>query len=166
MFRLLFLLFFIVPVVEIALFIQIGGVIGVIPTLALIALTALIGVALLRRQGLATLARIQEHLERGEIPALEMLEGMLLLLAGAFLLTPGFFTDTLGFLALTPSLRRVAALWLFTHADMIVTTRAGAGHRGGRVYEGEYRREGPGAGLPGPASDNTEKTDKKIPPRP
>ena len=69
MFRLLFLLFLIVPAIEIALFIEIGGVIGVIPTLLLIVVTAALGVVLLRVQGIRTLIRVQESLHRGEIPA-------------------------------------------------------------------------------------------------
>ena len=148
MFRLLFLLFLIVPAIEIALFIQIGGVIGVFSTLLLILVTAILGVVLLRMQGLITLVRVQESLDRGEIPAIEMIEGILLLLCGAFLLTPGFFTDTIGFAVLVPAVRRSLALWLLSHFNII--THIGGGPRGPDVYsdsqghrtiEGEFHRK-------------------------
>jgi UPF0716 protein FxsA len=149
MFRLLFLLFLIVPAIEIALFIEIGGVIGVIPTLLLIVFTAALGVVLLRLQGMRTLVRVQESLNRGEIPAIEMLEGMMLLISGAFLLTPGFFTDAVGFAVLVPVVRTRAAMWLLSHAD-VIKFRSGGGPGGPDVYtdqrghhtiEGEYQRK-------------------------
>jgi len=149
MFRLLFLLFLIVPAIEIALFIEIGGVIGVIPTLLLIVVTAALGVVLLRLQGMRTLVRVQESLNRGEIPAIELLEGMLLLISGAFLLTPGFFTDAVGFAVLVPAVRRSVAMWLLSHAD-VIKFRSGGGPGGPDVYtdtrghhtiEGEYQRK-------------------------
>ena len=149
MFRLLFLLFLIVPAIEIALFIQIGGVIGVFPTLFLILVTAVLGVVLLRLQGLITLVRVQESLNRGEIPAIELVEGMLLVVSGAFLLTPGFFTDTVGFAVLMPAVRRSAALWLLSHVN-IMTFGGGAppggpnvhtDSRGHHTIEGEFQRK-------------------------
>ncbi len=149
MFRLLFLLFLIVPAIEIALFIQVGGIIGVIPTLLLIVTTAVIGAALLRVQGLATMVRVQENLRRGEIPAVELIEGMLLLVSGAFLLTPGFFTDIVGFLALLPAIRRNTAIWLLLRTNIVKA--AGSSHphgpdtyadsHGHHVIEGEYQRK-------------------------
>jgi UPF0716 protein FxsA len=150
MFRILFLLFLIVPAIEIALFIEVGGVIGVFPTLFLILVTAIVGVVLLRLQGMITLTKVQENLNRGEIPAVELVEGLLLLIAGAFLLTPGFFTDTLGFAVLVPAIRRSVALWLLSHVD-IVSSRGGGFHRHGpdiytdekghHTIEGEYHRK-------------------------
>ncbi len=101
-----YLLFFIVPIVEMYLLISIGGRIGALPTVALVMLTAVIGVFLLKRQGLATFARAQQRLQEGAVPAEEMLEGVGLALAGAFLLTPGFVTDAAGFLLLLPPLRQ------------------------------------------------------------
>jgi UPF0716 protein FxsA len=151
MFRLLFLLFLIVPAIEIALFIEIGGVIGVIPTLFLILVTAIAGVVLLRLQGMITLIRVQENLNRGEIPAIELVEGLLLLISGAFLLTPGFFTDTVGFAVLIPAVRRSVALWLLSHLNIISFHsggRPGPGgpdvhtdSRGHHTIEGEYERK-------------------------
>ncbi|RMD70191.1 MAG: FxsA family protein [Gammaproteobacteria bacterium] len=105
-------LFIILPLIEIFLFIKVGGVIGALPTVLLVVATAVAGIALLRHQGLSTLRRAQRELERGEMPALSLLEGAALLVAGVLLLTPGFLTDTLGFLLLIPPLRRRFVLWL------------------------------------------------------
>ncbi|HBS41581.1 MAG TPA: exlusion protein FxsA, partial [Oceanospirillales bacterium] len=101
----LFILFVIIPVIEITVLIKVGGFLGLFPTIGLILLTAMIGVTLLRVQGLSTLMRASESMQRGGLPAKEMAEGFLLALAGALLLTPGFVTDTFGFLLLTPGIR-------------------------------------------------------------
>ncbi len=107
----LFLLvaFIAMPLAEIAVFIQVGGVIGVGWTLALIVLTALIGAWMLRWQGFMVLRRAQEELRHDRIPVLEVFEGLCLVLAGALLLTPGFITDALGALLLVPPVRA----WLY-----------------------------------------------------
>ena len=149
MFRLLFLLFLIVPAIEIALFIEIGGIIGVFATLSLILVTAIVGVALLRIQGLATIARVQGQLNQGQLPATEMLEGLMLLVSGAFLMTPGFFTDTVGFLILIPAIRRSVAHWFLSHADLmfkgqIINAQNETFHKrpdGHHTIEGEFRRK-------------------------
>jgi UPF0716 protein FxsA len=144
----LLLLFFTVPLVEIYVLIEVGGVIGAWPTIALVVLTAVIGAALIRAQGLATISRVQQELERGELPAVSIIEGALLLVAGALLLTPGFVTDTIGFLILVPPLRR-RAVEAFVARRLVVTGgRDGTG--GPRVIEGEFRREDDEP--PGPAS--------------
>lgn len=104
--QLLFIIFLVVPLVEIWLLIEVGSVIGALWTVILVVLTAVVGAALVRAQGLATLARTQAQLRAGELPALEMCEGVALIVAGALLLTPGFFTDTVGFALLIPPLRR------------------------------------------------------------
>lgn len=114
MFPLIAFCFLLVPVVEIYLLIQVGQVIGAGWTIVLVVLTAVIGVWLLRVQGLSTLTRAQRRLQENELPAREILEGMALVVAGAFLLTPGFFTDTIGFLLLFPPTR----IWL---ASLVVT---------------------------------------------
>lgn len=137
----LFLLFLLVPLAEVYLLIQVGGVIGALPTVGAVVFTALLGAFLVRRQGLATLHRAQAAVHQGAVPALEVFEGILLLVAGALLLTPGFFTDALGFLALVPPLRR--ALFLALSRRVVVReVRPGADGNGRpRVIEGEYRRE-------------------------
>lgn len=98
-------LFIAVPLVEIAVFIKLGGIIGLGWTLALIVLTALAGTALLRQQGLATLRRAQENMARNEMPIRELFDGACLLVAGVLLLTPGFVTDAVGALLLIPPVR-------------------------------------------------------------
>jgi UPF0716 protein FxsA len=103
---LLFAVFLSVPLIEVWLLVKVGSLIGAGWTIFLVVLTAVIGAALVRAQGLSTLARSQELLHRGELPAVELLEGAALLIAGALLLTPGFLTDTVGFLLLLPPLRR------------------------------------------------------------
>ncbi|WP_430461763.1 FxsA family protein [Thalassolituus sp. LLYu03] len=102
----LFLIFIVLPVVELAVLIKVGSHIGVLWTLLLIFLTATIGVTLLRAQGLATLMRASRKLEEGAVPAAELAEGFLLALAGALLITPGFVTDAIGFSLLVPGVRQ------------------------------------------------------------
>ena len=106
------LLFIAVPIIEIALFIRIGGLIGLWPTLGIVVLTAILGPAMLRQQGLRTLNGLQDQLRRGSDPSPLLLEGALLLVGGVLLLTPGFFTDAVGFALLVPQLRAQAAAWL------------------------------------------------------
>ncbi|MFQ5624538.1 MAG: FxsA family protein, partial [Paracoccaceae bacterium] len=107
----LFLIFVTVPIVEIALFIEIGGWLGLFPTLAVVVLTAMAGTALVRQQGLATLARLQHSLSRGEDPVGHIAHGALILVAGVLLLTPGFFTDALGIAFLIPAIRQALIAW-------------------------------------------------------
>jgi UPF0716 protein FxsA len=94
-----------VPILEIAMFIEVGGRIGLWSTIAIVILTAVIGTALLRFQGLATLFRASEALQAGQFPMTEVFDGLCLVVAGALLLTPGFFTDAVGFLLFVPPLR-------------------------------------------------------------
>ena len=144
--RILLLAFLLVPLAEIYVLIQVGSVIGALATVALVVFTAILGATLIRAQGLATVARIRASLDRGEVPAVEILEGACLLVAGALLLTPGFVTDTVGFLLLLPMLRRSMILGLLEHG-VIRSTHPGKAQRGsgsagpGQVIEGEYRRE-------------------------
>jgi len=152
MLRILFLLILIVSLLEIVLFVEIGGIIGPFWTIVSVVMTALIGAVLLRIQGLMTLMRAQQNLEQGRMPHLELVEGVILLLAGAFLLTPGFFTDTVGFLVLVPGFRRAVAAWLLRQASVFMASGGlGPGgpagpavHRradGHYTIEGEARRE-------------------------
>ena len=110
---LILLLFIGVPLAEIAVFIKVGEAIGIAATVVLVILTAVIGVALLKRQGLAALADAQKALDAGRVPVDAVTDGVCLLLAGAFLLTPGLITDVVGFLLLVPGFRRGLARWLF-----------------------------------------------------
>ena len=101
----LFFLFVAVPIIEIALFIQVGGVIGLWPTLAIVVLTALAGTMLMRTQGVQALQRLQATLAEGGDPSGALVHGALILVAGVLLLTPGFFTDALGITLLIPPAR-------------------------------------------------------------
>ncbi len=94
-----------VPIVEIMLFIEIGGRIGVWSTVAVVVLTAIAGTALLRYQGLNTLTRAQAQLDQGRFPMAELFDGLCLLAAGLVLLTPGFLTDAIGALLFLPPVR-------------------------------------------------------------
>ena len=98
-------LLLVVPILEIGVFILLGGQIGVINTLLGIVLTALIGTILLRRQGFALLSQAQNQMDQGRVPGKELAHGVMLLAAGLLLLTPGFVTDTFGFLLLVPPFR-------------------------------------------------------------
>lgn len=101
-----------IPVLEIAVFITVGGRIGLWPTLAIIVLTAMIGAALVRHQGIAVIGRVQQSLDAGRFPVAEVFDGLCLLVAGALLLTPGFVTDAFGFLLLVPRVRAALRAWL------------------------------------------------------
>jgi len=144
-FLILLALFFIIPIIEIYLLIEVGSLIGSLPTIFLVVFTAVLGAWLLRLQGFSTLNRVRQTLEKGSIPAIEMLEAAMLLIAGALLLTPGFFTDTIGFLCLVPSIRRPVALWCFKRIFRFSTPpgngRYGRQSEDRKIIEGEYRRE-------------------------
>lgn len=144
---LILLLFIGVPIVEIAVFIEVGGRIGLWPTLGIVILTAILGTAMLRQQGLSTLFRLRQKLEDDQLPVREVFDGLCLLIAGALLLTPGFVTDALGFLLFVPPFRawlgRHIADWFIAHGEVHVHTAGpGAGRRppsgGGPVIDGEY----------------------------
>ncbi len=141
-----------VPLVEIAVFIQVGGWIGLGPTLVLVILTAILGTWQLRAQGLATLLRAREQVERGALPGREIFDGACLLVAGALLLTPGFVTDAAGFLLFLPTFRDMLRALLARHVQGSMEARyfvdgqeAGPGggggpdQPGGPVIDGEYR---------------------------
>lgn len=140
-FSILLAIFLVVPLVEIYLLIKIGGIIGAPWTIFLVVFTALLGAFLVRSQGFSTLRRIQANLDAGELPAMELLEGVFLLVAGALLLTPGFFTDAVGFACLTPPLRR--ALIRYAVGRGLIRASGDAGRRQpnrGQTLEGDYRR--------------------------
>ena len=135
--RLLLIALLVVPLAEIYVLIEVGSEVGAVAAVALVVLTAVVGAALMRAQGLATLLRARAAMARGETPALEMLEGAVILVAGALLLTPGFLTDAVGFACLVPSVRQRLLL------AAVRLRPAGPGRgpaRGRRVIEGEYRR--------------------------
>jgi UPF0716 protein FxsA len=103
----LFLIFVIVPVIELTLLIKVGSVIGTLNTITIILLTALIGAYLVRLEGLGVLYRIQKNMSEGIFPAEELINGVMILVAGALLLTPGFLTDLIGFMMVFPVSRNI-----------------------------------------------------------
>lgn len=152
--RLPLLLFIVVPFVEIMLLLKVSEHIGALPTIALVLLTAFIGVNLLKRQGLSTLLRFQERVQSGEIPAQEIVEGMLIAFSGALLLTPGFVTDTIGFSCLLPPVRRRIAQRILRSGNTFFMGGSVGGNSAfyyrqeyqtrrddGHTFEGEFRDE-------------------------
>lgn len=158
MFPILVILFICVPIIEIALFIQVGGLIGLWPTIAIVLLTAFVGASLVRSQGIQTLMSVQSRLQQGELPAQQIIEGVMLAVAGVLLLTPGFMTDALGMLVLLPAPRA----WLAKQAMQRVKVNASSAHfhgqfgsdqfqdnpfhnsehdQQGDVYEGEFEKQ-------------------------
>ena len=144
----LFIIFIVVPIIEIAIFIQAGDWFGLGPTLFTIVLTAFIGITLIRQQGLSTLYKAQQKMNSGEIPAIEMIEGVMIAVAGAFLITPGFFTDSLGFLLLVPLFRQFLVKYVIRnkvkmHASgqqsPFDETNSQSSNQSNRTIEGEYK---------------------------
>lgn len=147
----LLLAFIGVPLIEIAVLIQVGGWIGLWPTLGLILVTAIVGSLELRSQGLATVAKLRQQLDQGELPAQTLFDGVCLLFAGALLLTPGFVTDILGMALFLPPFRRLLRVTvgraILERAEVHVTGHAGpqggqpGGGRSGEsgVVDAEYK---------------------------
>lgn len=159
------ILFLVIPILEIFLLIQVGGIIGTFPTIILVVLTAVIGAGLLRQQGLATLARLQQSMSQGKLPAQEMIEGVLLAVGGALLMTPGFVTDTFGFLCLLPFSRKFIASQIMKNSATKLGAQMGGFAQGKTwqqnnddVFEGEFSevKEEPII-LPSTASKNSNK---------
>jgi UPF0716 protein FxsA len=122
------LIFMLVPIVEMWILIEVGGWIGALPTIALVVLTATLGLSLLKRQGLSTLMRARRKMDEGSIPASELVSGVMIAVGGALLLTPGFVTDAIGFALLIPQTRQWLLLKLVDR------------YRDKIIIEGEFRR--------------------------
>lgn len=105
-------LFIGLPILELALLIQLHGVMGFLPTILLVFLTGVAGAALVRRQGISLLFRIQQEMAAGNLPAPQMMDGVMVLVAGALLVTPGLITDIVGFSLLVPYVRERIRFWL------------------------------------------------------
>jgi UPF0716 protein FxsA len=149
-------LFIVVPLIELALLIQVGSWIGVWPTIGLVAATGLLGATLVRREGVRTLARVQMELGGGRLPGGALLDAASLLIAGAFLVTPGVLTDVAAFLLLIPPTRS----WI----QRTVTARMKRA-----VSEGHFHLHVGGFGVPGtgePGAGGTSDPDEGSGPRP
>lgn len=141
MLMILFLL--LVPMAEIAIFVEVGSRIGAGMTVLLVIISAVAGIWLVRRQGFATATRVQAMIARGESPALGMLEGLALLAAGVLLVLPGFLTDIAAFMLLIPPLRRGLLRLYLRHMGVegtVTRQPPGADDSGRRPLEGESRR--------------------------
>ncbi len=143
---LIFLLLFVgIPLIELYFLIEVGSEIGAIPTIFLTVFTAVLGGLLVRVQGFSTALRVREAMARDEVPAFEMMEGAVLLVAGLVLLLPGFITDAIGFLLLVPPVRQYALLRILNRSGVIQQQHPGTAaqdqNSNPKVIEGEYRRE-------------------------
>ncbi len=189
----LFVLLLIVPIAEIAVCLTVGSAIGVLPTLLIIIATAVLGAALLKRQGVAAFARLQSDMKEGRVPAAAIGQAITVGIAGVLLLTPGFITDAVGFLLFIPKVR--AWLWQQISGSVKVYDASGrtgsspfgggsgsfggspfGGSQGARPRPGNPRvidleaeevRQGPGSGSSGtdPSSDPDPSTPWRQGPR-
>ncbi len=138
-------LFFIllIPIIEILVLIEVGGQIGGLNAVLLIFATAIFGIGIIRKQGGKTLLRAQEKLNANVLPALEMVDGLLLAISGVFLVVPGFVTDLIGFLLLIPPIRKGIFYTVFMKliASKVNSSKAYQTQTRGDVIEGEYTKE-------------------------
>ncbi|MDG2091168.1 MAG: FxsA family protein [Gammaproteobacteria bacterium] len=153
--RFIFLLFIIIPIAEMLLLFEVADNIGGLTTLGLVVLTAVIGIQILKQQGLSTFSRANQRINSGELPAQEIIEGIFLAVGGAFLLTPGFITDTLGFMFLIGPIRRFFVRALIKSGKLAILQSGGQGQffytknqtrsssEDGSIFEGEFEREEP-----------------------
>lgn len=134
--------FIAIPLIEISLFIQVGGYLTLWPTLAIVLFTAILGSTLVRTQGAATLQELQKSFSTMRDPAQPMAHGAMILVAGVLLITPGFLTDTVGLLLMVPAVRQAVYKWA---AARIKLQTFGSVHMNNRsaafddTIEGEYR---------------------------
>jgi UPF0716 protein FxsA len=156
----LIILFVALPIVDLWLLFRVGELISFFPTLACVILTGVVGAAIAKRQGISTIARIQQDLAEGRMPTSQLGEGILILLAAAVLITPGFITDAFGLLLLVPPIRRLflKGLTAYFSTRVHVTTMHG-GPSGGASpfvhvetigFDDGARADGFVGGTPGP----------------
>ena len=140
--RIALIAFIAIPLAEMFILIKVGAIIGALPTVGLVVLTATLGIWLLRLEGIATLGRVQEKLNQGQIPETELLEGIMLLVGGALLLTPGFVTDAIGFTCLIPVLRRPIARWIIQQGVISAMSFVKDGNRKGHRNGNQGQTQG------------------------
>lgn len=149
----LFLAFLAVPLIEISLFIQIGGWLGLWPTLLIVVITALLGTALVRQQGALALSQVRGSFENLNDPTEPLAHGAMILFSGALLLTPGFFTDAVGFALLIPAVRTsvFAALKSRIKVQSFSNGRPGQPQQntaGGTTIDGDFKEVPPPSNQP------------------
>ncbi len=163
----LLLLFLLLPIAEIATFIEVGDWIGAGPTVGLVILSAILGSVLIRWQGLSVLKRAQAAAERGESPVGAVFEGFCVVVAGLLLIIPGFLTDIVGILLFVRPIRNALGRWLFDRMKGVASYQMGgrtwssggpAGPQGGPahrpppgVIDVDYQEVDPDGGRPGGA---------------
>lgn len=125
MFARLFFLFTAVSLLEIFVLVKVGSFLGAWPTVALVVVTALIGSALVRSQGLQLVQQLQQRMAKGEMPGQQLVEGIMLIITGVLLVTPGFVTDLSGLLLLQPSIRGAIAKTILANVKLSPTTMSG-----------------------------------------
>jgi UPF0716 protein FxsA len=153
MLRWLLIALLVIPLADVALLFVVAGAIGWVPTVALVVLTALLGMLFVRAEGRHTLRRIQQSLAQGEVPTNQVIDGGLLVAAGAFLLTPGLVTDAVGFLIALPLTRIPIRAVLKRFVITPVLDRQTNGFVTGQVYTMGFPDDGqPGPGPSGPGA--------------
>ncbi len=158
--RNLFLLFAIMPIIEIALLVQVGDIIGGWNTIALVIISAFVGAYFVRREGVSTLTTAQQKMQSNQIPGQEMLEGLMLVVAGVLLVTPGFITDTFGLLLVLPPTRKLLAKKLKKHLSMQVVS--GASFQSHQQYNASARPQSKEDGvIEGEYQDKTDSDNNK-----
>ena len=137
MFQLLFVLFIIIPIIEITVIIQVGDLLGLWPTVAIVILSAWLGAKYVRQQGLATLQSVQSKMAQGEMPSGEIVTGLMLLVAGVLLVTPGFVTDIFGLSLLIPAVRKSIAAQAQKHINVKMAAHGSPFQQGqqGKTFE-------------------------------
>ncbi|WP_299999012.1 FxsA family protein [uncultured Cedecea sp.] len=139
-----FIAFFLYVYIEISLFIQVAHILGVFLTLILVILTSVLGVSLVKNQGLKNFMLMQQKIAAGESPAAEMVKSVSLIIAGILLILPGFFTDFLGLLLLLPPIQKHLTVKLMPHLRFSGMPGGGFGggnsHQG-NTFDGEYQRK-------------------------
>ena len=130
MFRVLFLFFVIVPIIEITVLMQVGQWLGTWPTIAIVILSAWLGAKYVRQQGLATLQSVQAKMAQGEMPSGEIITAVMLLVAGILLVTPGFVTDIVGLSLLVPAIRSALIKTVQQHLVVSQVSQRGQSNSG------------------------------------
>lgn len=139
----LFLAFFLVPIIEIALFIQVGGAIGTWPTLLIVVITAILGTVLVRAQGMQALNQVKSSFNQMRDPSEALAHGAMILFSGALLLTPGFFTDAVGFALLVPAVRLAVFRWARSRIKVATFSTHGPTQQHPDIVDGEYTEVDP-----------------------
>lgn len=139
----LFLAFLLVPLIEIALFIQVGGAIGLGWTLLIVVITAVLGTMLVRAQGMQALGQVKSSFNQMRDPSEALAHGAMILFSGGLLLTPGFFTDAVGFALLVPAVRLAVFRWARSRIKVATFSSQGPAQHNTDIVDAEYTEVDP-----------------------